>query len=140
MATKRDDVSAAGSEAALRTDAGLASWDWQLRVEGQKSVMGSPGCVQLFLCRGLHTQRPRVVGRSLPLRVVAMVRNRGRLRDPDNSPLRDGNRDVLYGILTRRAARTLVYYLTETNQNMAQWLVAYFHKACVAQRSLARAH
>ena len=69
-----------------------------------------------------------------------MVRNRGRLRDPDNSPLRDGNRDVLYGILTRRAARTLVYYLTETNQNMAQWLVAYFHKACVAQRSLSRAH
>lgn len=45
-----------------------------------------------------------------------MVRNRGRLRDPDNSPLRDGNRDVLFGMLTKRAIRTLVYYLSETNQ------------------------
>jgi hypothetical protein len=56
-----------------------------------------------------------------------MVRNRGRLRDPDNSPLRDGNRDALFGLLTKKAIRTLVYYLTETNQ------------VCVAKRLRARA-
>ena len=89
--------------------------------------MAHPGSLQLpcravLQCRGSiagsHALRARVRPcRILPgLHVVAMVRNRGRLRDPDNSPLRDGNRDVLFGLLTKRAIRTLVYYLSETNQ------------------------
>ena len=60
---------------------------------------------------------------------VCMVRNRGRLRDPDDSPLRDGNRDQLFGLLTKRAARSLVTYLMELNQNLANWLVGYMHQA-----------
>ncbi|GFR49796.1 hypothetical protein Agub_g11734 [Astrephomene gubernaculifera] len=52
-------------------------------------------------------------------------RRRGRpahLRSPDDSPLRDGNRDRLLGLLTERAAKTLAYYLLETNHNMHHWV------------------
>ena len=33
-------------------------------------------------------------------------------RSPDDSPLRDGNRDRIEGLLTMRAAKTLLYYCT----------------------------
>ncbi|GIL88708.1 hypothetical protein Vretimale_17286 [Volvox reticuliferus] len=52
-------------------------------------------------------------------------RRRGRpahLRSPDDSPLRDGNRDRLMGLLTERAAKTLAYYLIETNHNVHHWV------------------
>lgn len=55
-------------------------------------------------------------------------RRRGRpawTRSPDDSPLRDGNRDRLMGMLTDRAARTLLYYLMETNLNVHHWLLAF---------------
>ncbi|KAL6759503.1 hypothetical protein V8C86DRAFT_3133300 [Haematococcus lacustris] len=55
-------------------------------------------------------------------------RRRGRpahLRSPDDSPLRDGNRDRLIGLLTERAARTLLVYLQELNPSMYQWLFLY---------------
>jgi len=48
-----------------------------------------------------------------------------RLRSPDDSPLRDGNRDRLAGILTERACKTLLYYCSETNQNLYRWLYDY---------------
>ena len=55
-------------------------------------------------------------------------RRRGRpasKRSPDDSPLRDANRDYLYGILTIRAIRTLIVYLQETNLNLSHWLAQY---------------
>ncbi|CAD7700439.1 unnamed protein product [Ostreobium quekettii] len=58
-------------------------------------------------------------------------RRRGRpahLRSPFDSPLRDGNRDRLIGLLTDRAARTLLRYLMETNMHVYQWLMNYMNK------------
>jgi hypothetical protein len=55
-------------------------------------------------------------------------RRRGRpahLRSPDDTPFRDGNRDRLIGLLTDRAARTLCYYLSETNLNVYHWLAVF---------------
>ena len=55
-------------------------------------------------------------------------RRRGRpawRRSPDDSPLRDGNRDRLVGLLTQRATRTLATYLSEMNLNHYHWLIAY---------------
>ena len=70
--------------------------------------------------------------RSAPQRgtlQVLAVRNRGRLRDPYDTPLRDGNRDRLYGLLTTRAAATLLAYCFETNQVQAKWLTTYMSEA-----------
>jgi len=56
-------------------------------------------------------------------------RRRGRpawLRTPYDSPLRDGNRDRLIGLLTERAAKTLMVYLMETNPTVYQWLVNFY--------------
>jgi len=47
------------------------------------------------------------------------------LRSSFDSPLRDGNRDRLIGLLTKRAAVTLSYYLMETNVNVHHWLVLF---------------
>eukprot|EP00898_Chlorokybus_atmophyticus_P002920 jgi/Chlat1/3629/Chrsp237S03615 len=55
-------------------------------------------------------------------------RRKGRpahMRDPDDSPLRDGNRDMLMGLLTERAAKTLLYYTSETNQQLYSWMLNY---------------
>lgn len=49
-------------------------------------------------------------------------------RSPDDTPYRDGNRDRLIGLLTERAARTLCYYLSETNLNVYHWLMMYMKK------------
>lgn len=46
-------------------------------------------------------------------------------RSPYDSPLRDGNRDRLVGLLTERAAKTLLCYLMETNLNVYHWLLAF---------------
>ena len=69
------------------------------------------------------------------LRVVNMAgqkdgmggpRNRtGRTHDPYSTPLRDANRDRLYGMLTARAAATLLTYLTELNKTTAQFFQEY---------------
>lgn len=69
------------------------------------------------------------------LRVVNMAgqkdgiggpRNRtSRTHDPYSTPLRDGNRDRLYGMLTARAAATLLTYLTELNKSTAQFFQEY---------------
>lgn len=53
------------------------------------------------------------------------TRRRGRpahQRSPDDSPLRDGNRDRVIGLLTLRAAKTLEYYFVETNLTYHHWL------------------
>jgi len=58
-------------------------------------------------------------------------RRRGRpahLRSPDDSPLRDANRDLVLGLLTFRAARTLVVYLQETNIIVSEWLLNYMRE------------
>ena len=34
-------------------------------------------------------------------------------------------RDRLIGLLTERAARTLLYYLSETNQHVYHWFIVY---------------
>lgn len=41
------------------------------------------------------------------------------------TPLRDGNRDRLFGLLTERAAKTLLFYCSETNQHLYHWLMDY---------------
>jgi hypothetical protein len=58
-------------------------------------------------------------------------RRRGRpayLRSPDDTPLRDANRDFMLGVITARACRTLIVYLQETNLTAAQWLVTYMQE------------
>jgi len=53
-------------------------------------------------------------------------RNRtGRTHDPYSTPLRDANRDRLYGFLTARAAWTLLTYLTEINKAGASFFSEY---------------
>eukprot|EP00793_Prasinoderma_coloniale_P001361 PRCOL_00005136-RA len=46
-------------------------------------------------------------------------------RNPDDSPLRDGNRDRLMGLLTERAAHTLRFYLLETSPPVCKWWDLY---------------
>ncbi|GBF89839.1 hypothetical protein Rsub_02543 [Raphidocelis subcapitata] len=56
-------------------------------------------------------------------------RRRGRpawKRTPDDTPLRDGNRDRLIGLLTERAAKTLMIYLMELNPTHYSWLVEFY--------------
>ncbi|GBF89866.1 hypothetical protein Rsub_02570 [Raphidocelis subcapitata] len=56
-------------------------------------------------------------------------RRRGRpawKRSPYDSPLRDGNRDRLIGLLTERAAKTLMVYLMELNPIHYSWLVEFY--------------
>ncbi|KAF8055112.1 PTC52 [Scenedesmus sp. PABB004] len=56
-------------------------------------------------------------------------RRRGRpawMRSPYDTPLRDGNRDRLIGLLTERAAKTLMVYLMETNANVYSWFVSFY--------------
>ncbi|MEW5316139.1 MAG: hypothetical protein WDW38_007525 [Sanguina aurantia] len=56
-------------------------------------------------------------------------RRKGReahLRSPYDSPMRDGNRDRLIGLLTERAAKTLMVYLMETNVLLHNWLVQFY--------------
>eukprot|EP00879_Flechtneria_rotunda_P002039 GHRR01002217.1.p1 GENE.GHRR01002217.1~~GHRR01002217.1.p1 ORF type:complete len:556 (+),score=221.04 GHRR01002217.1:104-1771(+) len=56
-------------------------------------------------------------------------RRRGRpawMRSPYDTPLRDGNRDRLIGLLTERAAKTLMVYLMETNANVYSWLISFY--------------
>jgi len=53
------------------------------------------------------------------------ARAKSRPLKPDDSPLRDGNRDRLLGLLTERAARTLLFYCSETNQHLYHWLNEY---------------
>mmetsp|Transcript_13129 Transcript_13129/g.21338 ORF Transcript_13129/g.21338 Transcript_13129/m.21338 type:complete len:168 (-) Transcript_13129:613-1116(-) len=74
-------------------------------------------------------------GRHRQLRVCGMAgqkdgmggpKNRtGRTHDPYSTPLRDGNRDRLYGMLTARAAATLLTYLTEMNKAGASFFMEY---------------
>jgi hypothetical protein len=53
-------------------------------------------------------------------------RNRtGRTHDPYSTPLRDANRDRLYGFLTARAAWTLLIYLQEINKAGAGFWTEY---------------
>ncbi|KAL4423174.1 hypothetical protein ABPG77_000307 [Micractinium sp. CCAP 211/92] len=47
---------------------------------------------------------------------------------PDDTPLRDGNRDRLMGILTDRATRTLEHSLQENNPALHVWLSAYLQQ------------
>jgi hypothetical protein len=62
---------------------------------------------------------------SRSVKYMKPSRRRGRpahMRSPDDSPLRDGNRDRLIGLLTKRAAKTLEYYFIETNLTYHHWL------------------
>lgn len=55
-------------------------------------------------------------------------RRRGKpahMRSPDDTPLRDGNRDRLMGLLTERAAKTLLYYFFEMNPTLYGWFSQY---------------
>lgn len=44
------------------------------------------------------------------------------MRSPDDTPLRDGNRDRLMGLLTERAVKTLAFYFMELNPTLNLWL------------------
>ncbi|CAG9465381.1 unnamed protein product [Pedinophyceae sp. YPF-701] len=61
----------------------------------------------------------------------SQTRRRGRpawKRKPEDTPLRDGNRDRLIGLLTLQAAKTLAYYLSETNLPVYCWFVEYMQE------------
>jgi len=49
-------------------------------------------------------------------------------RSPDDTPLRDGNRDRIQGMLTTAAVKTLLAYTTETNQQLHHWLRRFSHE------------
>jgi hypothetical protein len=66
-------------------------------------------------------------GESSRSRCVRM-QAKSRPSKPDDSPLRDGNRDRLVGLLTQRACKTLLFYCSETNQHMYHWLNAFIEK------------
>lgn len=71
--------------------------------------------------------------------VVLAARNRGRLRDPYDTPLRDGNRDRLYGLLTQRSVATLLHYLSVRAMRFAvRWHRRAFVLAPVSARPLRR--
>ena len=46
---------------------------------------------------------------------------------PSDSPLRFANRERAFGLLTERAATTLLHYCSETNQHLYSWLHEYMH-------------
>lgn len=50
------------------------------------------------------------------------------MRSPDDTPLRDGNRDRLMGILTDRATRTLEHSLQDNNPALHVWLSLYLQQ------------
>eukprot|EP00199_Chlamydomonas_sp_CCMP681_P006637 CAMPEP_0119109210 /NCGR_PEP_ID=MMETSP1180-20130426/17735_1 /TAXON_ID=3052 ORGANISM="Chlamydomonas cf sp, Strain CCMP681" /NCGR_SAMPLE_ID=MMETSP1180 /ASSEMBLY_ACC=CAM_ASM_000741 /LENGTH=296 /DNA_ID=CAMNT_0007094937 /DNA_START=15 /DNA_END=905 /DNA_ORIENTATION=+ len=73
--------------------------------------------------------RDKQEARTNALRRTSQTRRKGRpahLRSPDDSPMRDGNRDRLIGLLTERATRTLLAYLVETNPAVHMWLFMYY--------------
>eukprot|EP00239_Pterosperma_sp_CCMP1384_P000286 CAMPEP_0197849396 /NCGR_PEP_ID=MMETSP1438-20131217/11898_1 /TAXON_ID=1461541 /ORGANISM="Pterosperma sp., Strain CCMP1384" /LENGTH=294 /DNA_ID=CAMNT_0043462059 /DNA_START=225 /DNA_END=1109 /DNA_ORIENTATION=+ len=47
-------------------------------------------------------------------------------RSPDDTPLRDGNRDRIMGLLTARAVATLMQYTMETNQPLHHWISKFY--------------
>jgi len=49
-------------------------------------------------------------------------------RSPDDTPLRDGNRDRLIGLLTIRAVHTLLHYTMETNQQLHHWIRDFYNQ------------
>lgn len=56
-------------------------------------------------------------------------RRRGRpawTRNPDDSPMRDGNRDRLIGLLTERAVKTLLVYTMELTPQVHNWLLRFY--------------
>ncbi|EFN57571.1 expressed protein [Chlorella variabilis] len=58
-------------------------------------------------------------------------RRRGRpahMRSPDDTPLRDGNRDRLMGLLTTRAASTMAHTVEEDNPALHSWLNRYLQE------------
>jgi len=66
-----------------------------------------------------------VTRRTLQLSRCVRMQAKSRPTKPDDSPLRDGNRDRLVGLLTQRACKTLLFYCSETNQHMYHWLNAF---------------
>ncbi len=46
-------------------------------------------------------------------------------------------RDRLIGLLTERASRTLLYYLSETNQHVYHWLIVYIRENPIPRVRLA---
>ena len=46
-------------------------------------------------------------------------------------------RDRLIGLLTERASRTLLYYLSETNQHVYHWLIIYIRENPIPRVQLA---
>ena len=50
------------------------------------------------------------------------------MRSPDDTPLRDGNRDRLMGLLTDRAAKLLAGDVTDSNPALHAWMVMYLNE------------
>jgi hypothetical protein len=50
------------------------------------------------------------------------------MRSPDDTPLRDGNRDRLMGLLTARATTTLMHTIQEDNPALHTWLLRYLEE------------
>ncbi|UPR00472.1 hypothetical protein HOP50_05g37870 [Chloropicon primus] len=87
-------------------------------------------CSPSFSCsRGASSCHTGGPSRAFDVAVGARRRVRAEAKSrplrPDDSPLRDGNRDRLLGLLTERAAKTLLQYCSETNQHLYHWLTDY---------------
>lgn len=54
--------------------------------------------------------------------------------------MRDGNRDRVIGLVTERAARTLCYYLSETNLNVYHWLMRFMEDHPIPKVALRAPH
>lgn len=99
--------------------AGAAGSNWRGRDEDSKrSAAGSSG-----------PRRSKQQRQAAAVEAAAEGRpRRPRQKSPDETPLRDANRDRLMGLLTERAAKTLLFYFSELNPTLMQWL-EYFMKA-----------
>ena len=76
---------------------------------------------------GLHGRAPQTIRPSGALArsglavLHLMCRSLSQASPPTPFECRDGNRDRLIGLLTERATKTLIYYLSETNQHLYYW-------------------
>lgn len=75
--------------------------------------------------RGQQQQRGSRLKGAAAEAVAAGGRPRRWQRGEGDTLLRDVNRDRLMGLLTERAAKTLLFYFSELNPTLMQWLEAY---------------
>lgn len=111
--------------ASVAPGAGTAGNSWRgTHDDSKRRAAGSGGQ------RRSEQRRLKAAAREAP----AERPRRERQRSPDETPLRDVNRDRLLGLLTERAAKTLLFYFSELNPTLMQWLEFYMQDNPIPKR------